>query len=103
MELNDRVLAEYCKLLEEVKSKNRWLEEIKSACKDRGSFATSEYVCTVEKQQRQALPGLDVVCQSIQRDTLEVLGLIKTIQVVTVRIGAIQPITRDLLLHLPLS
>jgi hypothetical protein len=86
MKLNDELLAEYVALNEEVKAKTKRLEEIKKACKERGSFTTKNFMCAIDVQNRVGLPGLDEVTKHIAKETLMVLGLLRTTSVVSVRI-----------------
>ena len=86
MELTNEILREYMALSQEIRDKSKRLETIKQECKQRGSFVTQDFTCLVETTIRTGLPGLEEVTKCIQRNTLEVLGLIRTTQVVSVRI-----------------
>lgn len=86
MELTNEVLEEFLLLNKEVREKSKRLDIIRQACKERGSFVTQDYTCLVDTNTRVGLPSLDEVTKYIQRATLEALGLIRTIPVVTVRV-----------------
>lgn len=86
MELNDDVLSEYVFLSREIREQSKRLDAIRQECKARGTFATARYVCLVESSSRQGLPGLEEVMKCIRRETLEILGLLRTIPIVSVKV-----------------
>lgn len=87
MKLNDEILNEFITLNEEIKLKTKRLEEIKEACKQKGSFSTKDFVCSIEVQERLGLPGFNEVIRVIERETLEALNLVRKTKVIIVRVN----------------
>lgn len=90
MDLTNKVLEEYLILQQQIKDGKKILDQVKDACKTRGSFVTKDYACLVDTSHRVGLPGLDEVTRCIQRQTLEALGLIRTTEIVMVKIVSIK-------------
>lgn len=82
----DSDLREFIALQTTIKIMQKRLDEIKEVCKERGSFCSNNYTCTVLVQERLALLGLDHVQKALGKEILEKHELIKmsTFQVVKV-------------------
>lgn len=79
MNSSDQSLKELLALEAEVKPKLKRIEEIKTWCKDQGSFATLHYVCAVIPRQRTCLVSLDKAVTALGKEMLESFNLIQTV------------------------
>lgn len=88
MKLNDAVLKELVELEAKAKELASRIDEIKSACKEKGSFGTANYVCVVSTQSRTGLAGLKDVAAVVGQKILEQNNLIKTTEYKVVKVEA---------------
>lgn len=77
MKLNNETLAEYLALQEEIRIATIKIHIIKEACRQKGSFETENYTCTVRDHKVDELTGIDACVKALGRLNLEDLGLIK--------------------------
>lgn len=75
--LTDRELEEIIDTEEVVKRLSMRLTELKSRCRDFGSFCTDNFVCTVSIQVSQRIASLEEVKAVIGMDVLEVNDLVR--------------------------
>lgn len=87
MILNDEVLKELIKLEKEVKIKSKRIQEIRDACKTKGSFCTFSFVCSVWEQERTAIAGLQECIAALTKEVLEGHELIKTSRFLLVKVA----------------
>lgn len=88
MKVTDEMLAELVELESRIKAAAKRVEEIKAACKERGTFSTVNYVVIVSEISQTRLEGLEKVSSVIGRETLQSAGLIKEISFQTVKVQA---------------
>lgn len=81
------VLTEFLILTADIKAKTKRLEEIKKWCKDRGTFSTSKFVCSVNLRTRTGLAGLEIVIDAIGKQILEDNDLIRTSEFLLVTVS----------------
>lgn len=89
MELTDKVLDEYLELQEESKAILKRIDEIREALKEKGSFATYNFVCTVWEQERTGIAGLKEVTSAIGMEILMENDLIRTSRFLMVKVAKI--------------
>lgn len=82
-------LRELLVLMDKVKIMSKRIEEIKDFCKERGSFATKNFVCAVLAQQRVGIAPLKEVIDCFGRETLEKYALIKLSEFQIVKVSSI--------------
>lgn len=80
-------LKELLELEAEVKIMTARINEIRTQCKEAGTFSSKEYVCTVFTQTRTGLVGLETACIVLGRHKLDELGLIKTTEFQLVKVA----------------
>src|SRR5579859_2409608 len=73
----DEVLEELLELEKDVKPKLKRIEEIKSWCKEKGSFHTDKYVCSVQTRTRTCLVSLEKATLALGKTMLESFNLIQ--------------------------
>ncbi len=90
MKLTTTVLDEYLQLKQDADEISKRLEEIRQACKERGSFSTNSHVCIVSGYTKVAMAPLVDVIHAISVETLQQLGLIREIKIINVRVARIE-------------
>jgi len=88
VKVTEEMLAELVKLEAEIKAAAKRVDEIKAACKEKGTFSTVHYVVVVSEVHQTRLEGLEKVAAVVGRETLEGAGLIKEISFQTVKVQA---------------
>lgn len=83
----ESVLKEYLVLQDQIKPIIQRIDEIRSWCKEQGSFSTPNYVCAVTPQTRTCMAGLDKTVEALGREILEEHGLIYISTFLVVRIA----------------
>ena len=73
----DAELEEFLHLQKAVKPMLKRIEEIRSLCKERGSFFTANYVCSVKLQERRGMAGLDECIDALGQELLDKHELIR--------------------------
>lgn len=84
--ITNKILDELMHLEQQSKIIDARITEIRSACKDAGSFSTSKYVCAVTTQTRTGLASLALVETALGRQILEQHNLIKTTEYKTIKV-----------------
>ncbi len=84
---DDLLLQEIVELEAALKPMVRRLKELKEQCKDKGSFATDIYVCSVKEQTRTGLVGLERAIDALGREMLQSFDLIQTVLFKTVHVS----------------
>ena len=76
--LIEGVLKEYVELEKQLKPMNKRMAELKEWCKQLGTHATMNYVCSVRTQERTGIVSLANAEELVGRPFLEKNGMIKT-------------------------
>lgn len=83
----DSRLEELLRLKAEVKPMVKRIEELNAWCKLRGTFCTTEYVCSVEKRTRTGLVSMDEAVSILTREVIEKMGLSRTSEFLLVHVS----------------
>ena len=87
LKYKNTLLKELLDLEAEVKPKVKRIEEIKTWCKDQGSFSTDSFVCSIKPHTREGMVPLSIAVERVGRDTLEEFELIKMTEYSTVNVS----------------
>lgn len=83
----DIVLDELLNLEDDIKPKLKRIEEIKTWCKEQGSFCTDYHVCSIKEHTRTAIVSLKKAVDALGKEMLESFGLIQTTEFKTVHVS----------------
>lgn len=88
LESIEQVLAEYLTLQAKIKPLSKRYEELRDFLKkQKGSFSTENYVCSLEKRSRTALVALDKAIDIVGEEFLVEKGLIKISEFILVHVS----------------
>ena len=93
MKITNECLEELITLEESMKIISKRVDELKTACKERGTFSTGMYACVVSEQTRVGLAGMADVISVVGREVLELHGLIRTTTYLTVKVSRKIPLS----------
>lgn len=69
---------------------DKQIHKIKDNCKEYGSFATENYICSVSEHERRGLAGIDQVAAVFGLETLRKHDLVKVTSYKTVEVTKLQ-------------
>ncbi len=89
MKLSNEVLSEALNLEETIKAAQKRLDEIRDALKEKGSFATKEFVVAVSETSRKQMAGAKIVLETLKLKEEEALrqGILNVVTYKTVKIA----------------
>ncbi len=83
----EQLLKELIALEKDVKPKLKRIDDIKTMCRNTGSFSTENYVCVVKESVRQAMVSLAKATELIGMEFIQKNNLVTYSKVLTVSVS----------------
>lgn len=85
VKVDNGMLKELFNLENEVRKRQKRIAEIKDLCKQKGSFSTKEFICSVNEVEREYVGPIEMVLHIFGREAFETAGVLHKTKYLTVR------------------